>query len=96
MRVKIRRTHAGRVARAISETDPWNDVASSFACRYSVMTMGIKKTKLDVAVKKATAIIRDHLGTLPAAEAKAMRKDLHKFAVKSFQSANRGKASRSC
>ncbi len=96
MRVKIRRTHAGPVARAISETDPCNDVASSVARCHPVMAMGIKKMKLDAAVKKATAIIHDHLGTLPAAEAKAMRKDLHKFAVKSSQSASRGKASRSC
>ena len=72
-----------------------NDVASSFACCYSVMAMAIKKAKLDAAVKRAAAIIQDHLGTLPVAEAKAMRKDLHKLAVKSSQPARRGKASRS-
>jgi len=43
------------------------------------MAMAIKKAKLDAAVKRAAAIIQDHLGTLPVAEAKAMRKDLHKL-----------------
>jgi len=57
--------------------------------------MSIKKTKLDAAVRRTAEIIEEHLATLPPTAAKAMLKDLHKLAVKSSRSANRGKASRS-
>jgi hypothetical protein len=56
--------------------------------------MAIKKTKLDAAVRRTAEIIEEHLGTIPPTEAKAMLKDIHKLAVKSSRSANRGKASR--
>jgi hypothetical protein len=57
--------------------------------------MRIKKTKLDAAARRMAGVIEEHLGTLPPTDAKAMLKDLHKLAVKSSRSANRGKASRS-
>jgi len=56
--------------------------------------MAIKKSKLDIAVRRTAEIIEEHLGTLPPAEAKTMLRDIHKLAVKSSRSAGRGKASR--
>ncbi|MHB8525362.1 MAG: hypothetical protein ACYDD2_04295 [Candidatus Acidiferrales bacterium] len=51
-----------------------------------------KKTKLDFAAAKAAEIIQAHLETLPPAEARAARKEIHGLASRS---ANREKASRS-
>jgi hypothetical protein len=56
--------------------------------------MDPKSKKLHKAVKRAASIIREHLATLPAAEATAMRADIHKLAVKTSRSAGRGKAAR--
>jgi hypothetical protein len=42
-----------------------------------------KKSKLDRALERAAEIISAHLETLPAKQAKAMRKELHDLAVKS-------------
>jgi hypothetical protein len=39
--------------------------------------MPTKKSKLDAAVRGTAAIIEDHLGSLPPAEAKAMLRDIH-------------------
>ena len=55
--------------------------------------MPTKKAKLDAAARRAAEIIAGHLETLAPADAKAMRKDLHKLAVKSSRRASRGKAS---
>ncbi len=54
-----------------------------------------KKTKLDIAAAKAAEIIQAHLETLPTAEAKAARREIHALAVRPSRSANREKASRS-
>ena len=58
-------------------------------CCYSVILMKKKKTKLDKAVERTAEIIQAHLGTLPIAQAKAMRKELHRLAVTSSRSARR-------
>jgi hypothetical protein len=42
-----------------------------------------KKIKLDRTIERATEIISAHLETLPAKQAKALRKELHELAVKS-------------
>jgi len=55
--------------------------------------MPTKKAKLDVAARRAAEIIAGHLETLTPADAKAMRSDLHKLAVKSSRRASHGKAS---
>jgi hypothetical protein len=57
--------------------------------------MAKKKNKLDAVVERVTEIIQDHLTTLPPAEAKSMRKEIHTLAVKSSRSARRGKERRS-
>jgi len=46
-----------------------------------------KKAKLDKVVERTAEIVQAHLGTLPIARAKAMRKELHRLAVKSSRSA---------
>ena|ERR1700687_76560 len=51
--------------------------------------MAKKKSKLDKATERTAEILRAHLESLPIAQAKAMRKDLHRLAVKSSRSANR-------
>ena len=89
---KIEIAERGRESR---ETSLRNGDAGAYACCYSVFAMAIKKAKLDAAVRRTAEIIEEHLGTLPPAEAKAMLKDIHKLALKSSRSANRGKASRS-
>jgi hypothetical protein len=53
-----------------------------------------QKAALAKAVAKAAEIIGAHLNTLSPAEAKSMRQDLHKLAVKSSRFAGRGKVSR--
>jgi len=55
--------------------------------------MPTKKAKLDAATRTAAEIIAGHLETLTPANAKAMRNDLHKLAVKSSRRASHGKAS---
>jgi len=54
-----------------------------------------KKTKIDAAVERAAEIIESHLGNLPPAEARSMRKEIHALAVKPSRSARHGKGSRS-
>jgi hypothetical protein len=54
-----------------------------------------KKNNLDRAVKRTADILLAHLSTLPRAEAKTMRKEVHRVAVKASRSASRGKASKS-
>lgn len=54
-----------------------------------------KKKAIDRAAERAAEIISAHLETLPAAEAKAIRQEVHALAVRSSRSATRGKASRS-
>jgi hypothetical protein len=49
--------------------------------------MAQKKIGLDKAVKRTAEILEAHLATLPPAEAKAMRRDIHSLAVKSSRSA---------
>ena len=70
-------------------------IAGQSVCCYSMVPMAKKKTKLDKAVERTSEIIQAHLDTLPVPRAKAMRKDLHRLAVKSSRSASRGTASRS-
>jgi hypothetical protein len=48
--------------------------------------MAIKKTKLDVAVRRTAQIFEEHLGAMLPADAKTMLKDIHKLAVKSSRS----------
>ena len=67
----------------------------AFAWCYSIDAMAKKKTKLDVAVEKTAEIIQAHLRTLPPAEARGMRKEIHALAIKSSRFARRGKASQS-
>jgi hypothetical protein len=57
--------------------------------------MAKKNTKLQAAVKRTADILQAHLDTLPTAEAKAMRKDLHSMAIRTSRSARRGKGSKS-
>jgi hypothetical protein len=52
------------------------------------MAMAIKKTNLDVAVRRTAEIIEEHLGTLPPTEARSLLDDTHKLAVKSSPAAN--------
>jgi hypothetical protein len=54
-----------------------------------------QKAALDKAVARAADIIGGHLRALTPAASKAMRRDIHKLAVKSSRSARRGKVSRS-
>ena len=77
------------------ETWRSNAVAGASASCYSECAMAKKKTKLDAAVERATEIIESHLATLPPAEAKTMRKEIHALAIKSSRSARRGKGLRS-
>jgi len=50
-----------------------------------------KKAQLDIAVERTAQILEEHLATLPAAQAKAMRAEIHALAVKSSP-AQRGNA----
>jgi hypothetical protein len=50
--------------------------------------MAHKKISLDVAVKRTAEILQDYFATLPAADAKAMRRELSALAAKSSRSAN--------
>jgi hypothetical protein len=68
------------------------DIAGNFACSYSIAAMAKKKNKLDRAVGRTAEILLAHLGTLPRAQATAMREELHRVAVKTYRSARRGKA----
>src|SRR6266851_2107474 len=60
-----------------------------------VMAKAKKKTILDKAVERTAEILLAHFSTLPPAEAKAMRKEIHALAVKPSHSARRGKTLRS-
>ena len=53
-----------------------------------------KKSKLEMAAERAAEIIQAHLA-LPAADARAMKRDIRNLAVKSALSVKRGKGSRS-
>lgn len=77
------------------ETVASNGVAGARACCYSEGPMAKKKTKLDAAVERAAEIIESHLSSLPAAEAKSMRKEIHALAVKPSRSTRHEKGSRS-
>jgi hypothetical protein len=55
--------------------------------------MADEKAKLDFAVKTTGAILEEHLGAIPAAKAKAMRREIHSLFVKPFRFARTGKAS---
>jgi hypothetical protein len=57
--------------------------------------MAKKKTMLDKAVERTAEILLAHFNTLPPAEARAMREEIHALAVKPSRSAGRGKTSRS-
>jgi hypothetical protein len=48
-----------------------------------------KKNKLDEAVRRTAEILEAHMSALTPACAKALRKDLHLLAVKSYRNANR-------
>jgi ribosomal protein L10 len=54
--------------------------------------MAKEKNKLDRAVGRTAEILLAHLGNLPRAQAKAMREELHRVAVKISRSVRRGKA----
>jgi hypothetical protein len=54
------------------------------------IVMATRKSKLENAARRATATIEEHLQTLSRADAKAMRKDIHKLALKVSWSASRG------
>jgi hypothetical protein len=58
------------------------------------IVMTTRKTKLKNASRRATAIMEEHLQTLSHADAEAMRRDIHKLALKSSRPASRGKVSR--
>jgi hypothetical protein len=58
----------------------------------SVTAMAKEKNKLDRAVGRTAEILLAHLGTLPRAQATAMREELRRVAVKTSRSASRGKA----
>jgi hypothetical protein len=58
----------------------------------SIAAMAKKKNKLDRAVRRTAEILLAHLDTLPRAQAKAMRQELHRVAVKYSRSARRRKA----
>jgi hypothetical protein len=53
-----------------------------------------QKKLLDRVAKRTATIVREHLATLPAAEAAAMRAEIHKLAAKPSRSVSRGKAAR--
>lgn len=57
--------------------------------------MAQKKTKLDIAAERTAEIIQAHLDSLPRAEARTMRAEIHRLAVKASRSASAGKTSRS-
>jgi hypothetical protein len=57
--------------------------------------MAKEKNLIDKAVERTAEILLAHFETLPPAEVKAMRKEIHALAVKSSRSARRGKTSRS-
>jgi hypothetical protein len=57
--------------------------------------MAKKNPKLDAAVKRTAEILQEHLDTLPTSDAKAMRNDLNRLAIKASRSARRGKGSKS-
>ncbi len=82
-----------RIWRA-SETGASNGVAGTRSCCYSEGPM-TKRTRLDAVVERAAEIIEGHLSSLPPAQAKSMRKEIHALAVKPSHSARRGKGSRS-
>jgi hypothetical protein len=57
-------------------------------------TKQTKQTKLATATKRAAVLVQAHLDTLPPAEAKAMRREIHALAVKASRSSRSGKALR--
>lgn len=54
--------------------------------------MAKKRTKLDRAVERTAEILTAHFATLPVAEAKAMRREIHELATKPSRVSGRGKA----
>jgi len=48
--------------------------------------MATKKIKLEAAVRRTAAILEDHLGSLPPAEAKATLREIHSLALESSPS----------
>ena len=81
--------------RGLGERYKVGSIAAQHICCYALNSMAKKKTILDKAVDRTAEILLAHFSTLPPAEARAMRKEIHALAIKPSRSARRGKTSRS-